>query len=524
MKGKVCLMKKIGNKAAVIIDGGNVSLDDIIAVARDGVSVQISKAGRFVKRMEQTQKMLMDAMQNGVPVYGVTTGYGKSCGKRMPLNAAMKNGVNIFRFHGCGTGEPIGIEETRAAMLCRIICLARGYSGVSVGLLQQMADFLNAGITPVVPCEGSVGASGDLTPMSYIGASLMGEREVFYQEEVIPAAKALKKAGLKPYHYLPKEPLSMVNGTTTMTGIATLAVDRAWRILNAAIYATALSVHAMKGNAHHYHPVISEVKPFPGQIFVAAQIAHLLHTRVSPHQLEDNALETLQDPYSLRCAPQVLGVLYDGLVWIAKWVEIEANSSNDNPIFDPADGSVLMGGNFYGGHIAFAMDGLKAALASAADMCDRQVMLLVNPNLNRGLPGDLVRKPAKEKGLHHGFKAMSISSSALTAEALKATMPAASFSRSTESHNQDKVSMGTIAARDAERVCQLTERVISIHLLAAAQACDIRDNIGVRPLLAKALEKIRFVSAPVLEDRPLDKDIESMCAAIRYSDFFRIKQ
>jgi histidine ammonia-lyase len=516
-------MKKIGNKAAVVIDGGNVSFDDIIAVARDGVSVQISKSGQFVKRMERTQKMLMDSMQNDLAVYGVNTGYGKSCGKRISLKAAMKNGVNIFRFHGCGTGEPIGIEETRAAMLCRIICLARGYSGVSIGLLQQMADFLNCGITPVVPCEGSVGASGDLTPMSYIGANLMGEREVFYREEIMPAAKALKKAGLTPYQYLPKEPLSVVNGTTTMTGIAALAVDRAWRILNAVIYATALSVHAMKGNAHHYHPVISEAKPFPGQTFVAAQIASLLQAKVSVKQLEDDALETLQDPYSLRCAPQVLGVLYDGLEWIAKWVEIEANSSNDNPIFDPADGSVLMGGNFYGGHIAFAMDGLKAALASAADMCDRQVMLLVNPNLNRGLPGDLVRKPAGEITLHHGFKAMSISSSALTAEALKATMPAASFSRSTESHNQDKVSMGTIAARDAERVCELTERVVSIHLLAAAQACDIRDNIGVRPLLAKALEKIRFVSAPVLEDRPLDKDIESMCAAIRYSDFFRIK-
>jgi histidine ammonia-lyase len=146
-------MKKIGNKATVIIDGGNVSFDDIIAVARDGVSVQISKAGSFIKRMERTQKMLMDSMQNGVPVYGVTTGYGKSCGKRMSLNAAMKNGVNIFRFHGCGTGEPIGIEETRAAMLCRIICLARGYSGVSVGLLEQMANFLNCGITPVVPAK-----------------------------------------------------------------------------------------------------------------------------------------------------------------------------------------------------------------------------------------------------------------------------------------------------------------------------------------------------------------------------------
>ena len=516
-------MKKNRSKAAVIIDGSNVSFDDIIAVARYGEPVQISKAGKFVKMMEKTQKMLMESMHKGVPVYGVTTGYGKSCGKRMPLDIALKNGVNIFRFHGCGTGEPIGIEETRAAMLCRIICLARGYSGVSVAMLQHLADFLNHGITPIVPCEGSVGASGDLTPMSYIGSCLMGEREVFYSGEIMPAAKALKKTGLKPYRYLPKEPLAMVNGTTTMTGIAALAVERAWRILSAAVYATSLSIHALKGNAQHYHPVISEAKPFPGQAFVAAQILQLLQTKISARKLEDDALETLQDPYSLRCAPQVIGVLYDGLNWIKKWVEIEANSSNDNPIFDPRTGQVLMGGNFYGGHIAFAMDGLKAALASVADMCDRQIMLLVNPNLSRGLPGDLVRTSDKKMGLHHGFKAMSISASALTAEALKATMPASSFSRSTESHNQDKVSMGTIAARDAERICTLTERVIAIHLLAAAQACDIRNNIGVRPLLARLMKNIRVVSSPVVEDRAMDKDIENICTAIKYSDFFGIK-
>ncbi|KUG23250.1 putative histidine ammonia-lyase protein [hydrocarbon metagenome] len=516
-------MKKNVNKAAVIIDGSNVRFDDIIAVARYGVLVQISKDSKFIKKMGKTQKILMDSMRKGIPVYGVTTGYGKSCGKRMPLDVAMKNGVNIFTFHGCGTGEPIGIEETRAAMLCRIICLARGYSGVSIALLQQLADFLNCGITPVVPCEGSVGASGDLTPMSYIGACLAGEREVFYQGITMPAAKALKKAGIKPYHYLPKEPLAMVNGTTTMTGIAVLAIERASRILSAAIYATALSIHALKGNAEHYHPVISEAKPFPGQTFVAAQILRLLKTKVSARHLEDDSLETLQDPYSLRCSPQVAGVLYDSLEWIKKWVEIEANSSNDNPIFDPATGNVLMGGNFYGGHIAFAMDGLKAALASVADMCDRQVMLLVSPSLNRGLPGDLVRKPSHEKGLRHGFKAMSISSSALTAEALKLTMPAASFSRSTESHNQDKVSMGTIAARDAERICTLTERVVAIHLLAAAQACDIRNNVDVRPLLVAIMGKIRSVSAPILEDREMDKDIENICKAIKYSDFFKIK-
>jgi len=514
-------MKKNHNKTSVVIDGSFVSFNDMIAVARYGVPVQISKSAKFIKMMKRTQKGLMESMRQGIPVYGVTTGYGKSCGKRMPLEIALKNGVNILEFHGCGTGEPIGIEETRAAMLCRIICLARGYSGVSVNLLQQLADFLNHGITPVVPCEGSVGASGDLTPMSYIGACLMGRRDVVYRGKTMPAAKAIKQAGLKPYKYLPKEPLAMVNGTTTMTGIAVLAVERAWRILSAAICATALSIHALKGNAQHYHPVISEAKPFPGQTFVAAKIIHLLEAKVAAHQLEDDALDTLQDPYSLRCAPQVAGVLYDSLEWIKKWVEMEANSANDNPLFDPETGEVLMGGNFYGGHIAFAMDGLKAALASVADMCDRQIMLLVNPNLNRGLPGDLVRKSAGEKGLRHGFKAMSISASALTAEALKATMPAASFSRSTESHNQDKVSMGTIAARDAERVCTLTERVVAIHLLAAAQACDIRNNIETRPALSNLMKRIRSVSAPVVDDRAMDKDIAKVCAAIQYSDFFK---
>lgn len=520
-KEKSRAMKKNGRKAALVIDGGPVSFAEIIAVAKDGLPVAISRSRAFQKRMAATEQALMTSLKKGVPVYGVNTGYGKSCGNRIDLAAAMKNGPNILKFHGCGTGEPIGIEETRAAMLARMLCLARGYSGVSLGLLEQMAAFLNAGITPVVPGEGSVGASGDLTPMSYIGAALAGERDVFYEGDVMPAAKALKKAGLKPYVYRPKEPLSMVNGTTTMTGIAAISVERARRIRDAMIYATALSVHAMRGNAHHYHPVISEAKPFPGQAAVAREIARLLLSKVSVRQLEDDALETLQDPYSLRCTPQVLGVLDDALSWIIPWVEIEANSSNDNPIFDPATGQVLMGGNFYGGHIAFAMDGLKAALASAADMCDRQIMLLVNPNVNRGLPGDLVRVNGGSAGLHHGFKAMSLASSALAAEALKATMPAASFSRSTESHNQDKVSMGTIAARDAERVCTLAERVAAIHLLAAAQACDIRADIKARPLLARAIGDIRQVSDPVIEDRPLDEDIERMCVVIRYTDFFR---
>jgi histidine ammonia-lyase len=200
-------------------------------------------------------------------------------------------------------------------------------------------------------------------------------------------------------------------------------------------------------------------------------------------------------------------------------VEIEANSANDNPLFDKSADHPLMGGNFYGGHIAFAMDALKPALASVADMADRQVALLVNPNVNRGLPADLVRLTGEARFHHHGFKAMSISASALTAEALKATMPAASFSRSTESHNQDKVSMGTIAARDAARICTLAERVVAIHLMAAVQACEIRGHLESRPRLIPLVMELRALAGPTFEDRPMDADIEALAQRISTTGF-----
>jgi histidine ammonia-lyase len=503
----------------VTIGDGPVLLPDIIAVARRGVPVVVSKGAAFRKRMETSRQLLHTAIEADIPVYGVTTGFGKSCGNRLNKKTVLKQGENLMRFHGCGTGEPLACEETRAAMLGRLLCLARGYSGVSLSLLEHLAAFLNLGITPVIPSEGSVGASGDLTPLSYILAALAGEREVDYRGKRMPAARALRKVKLDPYVFKAKEPLAMVNGTSVMTGIAAVVLDRAYHILEAAIGASALSVHALQGNDHHYHPVIGEAKPFPGQIYVAARIRELLTAGASGADFQAEGPETLQDPYSLRCAPQIMGVLHDALAWIRPWVEIEANSANDNPLFAAETGRPLMGGNFYGGHIAFAMDALKSALASVADMADRQVALLVNPNVNRGLPADLVRMTGEARIYHHGFKAMSISASALTAEALKATMPAASFSRSTESHNQDKVSMGTIAARDAARVCTLTERVVAIHLLAASQACEIRGRVDDRPSLALLIESLRRMAAPTYEDRPMDADIEALARQISTAGF-----
>ena len=516
-------MMKRNQTSSLTIGGQSVSIEEIVAVSRSIRQVHIGKDNVFIDQMERSRTMLAEAVNRNVPVYGVTTGYGKSCGKRLPKDAAIrKNGASPLNFHGCGTGEPLSIEETRAAMVCRLLCLARGYSGVSRPLLEQIAIFLNKGITPVVPSEGSVGASGDLTPMSYIAATLAGDREVFYRGKRIPASDAIKKTKLAPYAFQMKEHLSMMNGTSIMTGIAVTAIERAARILDAAVCASALTVHALKGKAHHFHPVIGEAKSFPGQILVAQKMLQLLETKADLSDLEENSPESLQDPYSVRCTPQIAGVLDDALRWISDWVTIEANSSNDNPIFDPETGQPLMSGNFYGGHMAFAMDALKAALASIADMSDRQMMLLVAPQNNRGLPADLVGVKGSEAVFHHGFKAMSLSTSALAAEALKNTMPAGSFSRSTESHNQDKVSMGTIAARDAARICTLTERVVAIHLLAAAQACELRGNIRHRPRLANLMRDIRKVSAMIHEDRPMDRDIERIVQSIACSDVFRI--
>lgn len=511
-------------KNEVVIGRENLTLEHFLAVARDNVPVKLSKDRAFRQEIHRSETMLKNAIHEGIPVYGVSTGYGKSCGIRLTRDQVLNHhGASPVRFHGCGTGKPIGIEETRAAMLCRLVCLSRGYSGITIGLLEQLAAFLNHGITPVVPAEGSVGASGDLTPMSYVAAALSGEREVFYEGRRIPAAEALQLTGLKPYTFAPKEGIAMLNGTSTMTGIAILAIERASRILEGNIAATALTVHAMKGKALHFHPAVGEAKPHPGQIYVARRLTDLLRVEGSSTELESQTQENLQDPYSLRCAPQIAGVLYDALTWVRQWVETEANSANDNPIFDPETGQPLMNGNFYGGHLAFAMDALKTAVASLADMSDRQVALLVDPLLNRGLPGDLVGVKGEFSVFHHGFKAMSLSTSALAAEALKLTMPAGSFSRSTESHNQDKVSMGTIAARDAERVCTLTERTLAIHLLAAAQGCEMRGNVEMRAYLGTILGRIRELSKPLVEDREMDRDIERLARAIAQEDFWRAK-
>ena len=495
----------------LVIGEGPIPLRRIVSVAAGNGFVRISNNSDFLQKIDTSREQLRAALAAGVPIYGVTTGYGQSCGNRIDALAAAELGNNLIRYHGCGTGDFLPIIETRAAMLCRLVSLAQGFSGVSEKLLQHLAAVINANITPLVPSIGSVGASGDLTPMSYIAAVLQGEQRVQYQGRTMVAAEALQLAGLTPYRFGYKEQLSMLNGTAIMTGIATTAVERSRVLLLAASAATACSLHALAGHARQFHPTLVNAKPHPGQQRIGSLLRGLLHSDREVH--ESSTDETLQDPYSIRCAPQILGVLADGLDWIGRWVENEINSCNDNPLTDP-NGGMLMGGNFYGGHIAFAMDSLKNALATVADLVDRQIAMLVDQRFSRGLTRGLTVATPGEMAVHHGFKAMQITASALCAEAQKNTMPAMAFSRSTESHNQDIVSQGTLAARDASRQCLLVGKVIAIGLLAAVQACEIRGKLEARPQLQLISKRIRALSPAVLVDRPLDRDIDAIDEAL----------
>ncbi|MGD2116138.1 MAG: aromatic amino acid ammonia-lyase, partial [Acidobacteriota bacterium] len=419
--------------------------------------------------------------------------------------------LNLIRFHGCGTGATLGEEASAAVLAAVLASLGNGWSAARPEVLQRLCELLEHRILPCIPAEGSVGASGDLTPLSYVAAVLVGEREVHHRGRILDAATALSAAGLIPLTLGPKESLAVMNGTSVMTALLCLAIDRARRVARLAAILTAGASEALRGNPGHFDERIFAAKPHPGQQLCARWIREDLAVDLPAR----NGDGRIQDRYSIRCAPHVIGVLIDALSWVHRWTGIELNSSCDNPLIDPDTGEALHGGNFYGGHVCFAADALKTAVANVADLLDRQLLLLCSRETGNGLPENLVAREGPERTAHHGFKAMQIAASALTAEALKATVPASAFSRSTESHNQDKVSMGTIAARDCLRVLELTETVAAIAVLGVCQAVDLRG--GARPGGAafRLHEAVRRRIPLNDRDRRQDHDIAAVLRMLR---------
>ncbi len=501
-------------RRTVRFDRERLQIEDIVDIAHGRADASLSSDPAFRAAIARGADFLDRLLREDGTVYGVTTGYGDSCTVTVPPELVAELPHHLYTYHGCGLGEYFNPAQTRAVMAARLASLCKGYSGVSVELLEQIARLLDAGLLPLIPSEGSVGASGDLTPLSYLAAVLCGEREVWRDGVQVPAAQALREAGIAPLRLRPKEGLAIMNGTAVMTALACLAYDRADYLARLCTRVTALASFALDGNAHHFDEVLFSVKPHAGMQQVAAWLREDLPT----DQWERNG-KRLQDRYSIRCAPHVIGVLADALPFFRSAIENELNSANDNPIIDAENERVLHGGHFYGGHIAFAMDGMKNTVANLADLLDRQMALLVDSRYNHGLPANLSGATGPRAAINHGLKALQISASAWTAEALKLTMPASVFSRSTECHNQDKVSMGTIAARDCLRVLELTEQVVAALLITVRQGvwlrCRVNPAVAPQAALTKMMEALAADVAVVEEDRRLEPDLRLLLERIR---------
>jgi histidine ammonia-lyase len=496
----------------VTFGGRPLTLEQVCDIAQGRARARLNADPEYRARLEASRASLERQLRAGRVVYGVTTGVGESCETAVPPELTHEMSTNLFRFHGCGTGAPLGDEEAAAVVAARLSSLACGHSGVRPLILERLVALLDKQILPRIPAEGSVGASGDLTPLSYIAAVLAGEREVSFAGEVMPAARALERCGLEPLTLHPKEALALMNGTSMMTGLACLAFRRAQDLGRLSAALSAMASELMRGNPSHFDERLFAVKPHPGSATCAAWIRD--HLEYGPGAAAV-AGARVQDRYSIRCSPHVIGVLLDALAMFRPILETELNSVNDNPIVDAERDEILHGGNFYGGHVAFAMDGLKAAVANVADLLDRQLALLCNPATSHGLPANLVAVDGGAHVAHHGFKAMQITASALTAEALKLTMPASVFSRSTESHNQDKVSMGSIAARDCQRVLELTETVAIVELLALCQAVDLRGPTQCKRRSRALHAAVRALAPRNDGDRRQDVDITAVLALYR---------
>ena len=500
--------------------GHQLTIQDVDLISRSEAVLNIVRDEHFQSLINKGAAFVRNNLYKEGFIYGVTTGYGENCTRGIALDLVDELPLNLSRFHGCGLGDFLTLQQTRAVLAVRLTSLCYGVSGVTLELLAMLELLLHKDILPVIPSEGSVGASGDLTPLSYIAAAIVGEREVWYQGQRRQTADVFQELNIKPYKLHPKEALALMNGTAVMTGLAIEAYCRAEYLVKLSSRLTAMTVLSLQGNPQHFDEFLFACKPHPGQASVAANIRYDLAKAPA-----NFPVGRLQDRYSTRCAPHIIGVLADMLPTFKTIIETEVNSANDNPLIDLSqegqEGRVLHGGHFYGGHIAFVMDSLKNLVANLADLLDRQMATLVDTKFNNGLPANLSGVQGARSAINHGLKALQIGASAWTAEALKGTMPASVFSRSTESHNQDKVSMGTIAARDALRVLQLTEQVTAAQMIATLQAIRLREREGVLSTDNYSSNMQSFINelSPLIpfisEDQPLDSHLRNIIAKIQ---------
>lgn len=488
----------------VIVDGKQIKPLDLVSVARDGHAVIFSPEA--IERMQASRALVERVILERRVVYGVSTGVGELRNISIPFEDVKRLQQNIIRSHAAGVGEPLPKDVVRATMLLRAHTLARGYSGVRSEIVELLIGMLNAGVHPLIPEQGSVGASGDLAPLAHLALALTGEGRVFYRQECMPAAKALQSAGLSPVQLEPKEGLALINGTQVMTAIGVLALVDAERLVKVADVAASMSLEALLGTDVALSPSLHDLRPHPGQGTSAANMRALVDGNET---IALGRLKTVQDAYSLRCAPQVHGAMRDTLSFVRSVLEIEMSSVTDNPICLPENDAIVAGGNFHGQPVAFASDFLAIAVAALANISGCRVERLVNPYLS-GLPAFLARK----NGLNSGYMLAQYTAAALVSENKILAHPASVDSIPTSANQEDHVSMGTIAARKAARVIRNAQYVLGIELVCAAQALEFRDKRRGRGTEA-AYQMVRKRIAPLDDDRCVAEDLEVAAELVR---------
>ncbi|HTT33519.1 MAG TPA: histidine ammonia-lyase [Methylomirabilota bacterium] len=496
---------------SVSLTGNDLTFAQLYGVALRGEFVELAPAA--VQRMNASRAVVQRMVDSDTTAYGINTGFGKLASVRISHDQVRQLQVNLVRSHASGVGTPLSEPETRAMMLLRANALAKGLSGVRPRVVETLCQMLNQKVHPVIPSQGSVGASGDLAPLAHLAHVAIGEGRAVYHGETLPGGEAMKRAGITPLSLEAKEGLSLLNGTQGMLALLSLALHEADILADTADVAASLSLDALRGSPGAFDARIMHARAYPGAAMTARNLAHLnegSQIRESHRAAEKDP--RVQDAYSLRCTPQVHGAVRDALAQAHETAAVELNSATDNPLVfvrDAASGDIISGGNFHGQPLAMAADQVAIAIATLGGICERRIEQMTNP-LTSLLPAFLTPEP----GINSGFMIAQVAAAALTSENKALATPHSVDSISTSGNQEDYVSMGMSGARRLERMLKNLRNILAIELLCACQGIDLLAPLQTGTLARKAYEAVRAKSAKVLQDRSLAPEIEAVSALI----------
>ena len=491
-----------------VLTGTNLTIDDLTYIARAKVGeVQVSIDPKSMERMRKARQTVLDIVKKGKAVYGINTGFGALASKQIPVEDLEQLQYNLIRSHCTGVGAPFSREVSRAIMISRANCLIQGFSGVTPEIIELLFDFINYGITPVIPEKGSVGASGDLAPLSHVALALIGEGEVEYQGKIVRADFAIHQIKKTPAKLGPKDGLALINGTSVMLALGSLAVTECTRLMKLADIVSCLTLDAVRGTAAAFDIRISQLKPQPGQLAVSENLLNIIKGSEIINSHADDG--KVQDPYSLRCIPQVHGACRQTLKHAEDVINTELNSVTDNPLVFFETGDVISGGNFHGEALALCMDYLAMGVSEIGNIAERRVEKMMNPHFS-DLPAFLV----KDSGLNSGMMIAHVTMAALASENKYLCHPASIDSIPTSTDKEDHVSMGVTAGRKLHEVIKNVQHCLAIELLCNTQGLDFLRPLKTAPALEKVHALVRKHVAPIDQDRIFYKDIENLTKLI----------